>query len=419
MGDMGIAPGTVAMSEADVRLQAYVERIWQPQGISDSPVSVTLGPAPSGHVVVEQYAVLPSVTTVRFLVPLGSRATTVAAFRTYNATRAPISRSMRAMLAGGYAIGLAGRVFPHRLVVSVDKHFPEDRWDEVLVLRHLADVLGRPELQAFTAVRKVNANVKPTLELFDGSGGPVGYAKLGTTDATRQLVRTEAAAMATLRGRLGPVLVPDLLDAGEWGDATYAVSSPLPRDLRRWTRGLEATTEAMATVARSGKVSRGPLAASTYAARLHADIAGVGGCDEVAHVLSHWLARLERDSSPIEFGRMHGDWIPDNLGLSGSRLVAWDWEHSTEAAPIGFDLLHWHFHHALVKHGMRAAVAELDAATPELALLDVPIEARRLVASLYLVDVFVRRLRLAVGGGGWNQRWYPGLLEVARTRDLA
>jgi hypothetical protein len=176
--------------------------------------------------------------------------------------------------------------------------------------------------------------------------------------------------------------------------------------------------QAMSTVTRSGVVSRGPLANSTYAARLHADIEGVGGCDEVVQVLGHWLTRLEREASPIEFGRMHGDWIPDNLGRSGSQLVAWDWEHSTDDAPVGFDLLHWHFHLAFVKRGMRAAVGEMEAATPQLGLLDVPAESRRLIASLYLLDVFVRRMKLAHGGGGWNKRWYPGLLEVASTRDV-
>lgn len=412
------ARGTATLAGADVRLRTYVQRIWQPSGVIDSPVSVTLGPAPSGHVVVEEYAVLPDPSTVRFLVPMGSRPTTVAAFHTYNATRAPVSRVMRGTLARSYAVGLADRVFPHRLVVSVDRRFPKDQWGEVLVLRHLADVLGQPELRAFAAVRRINPNVKPTLELFDGSGVPVGFAKLGTTAGTRHLVRTEAAALAALRGRLESVIVPDLLDAGDWGEVAYAVSRPLPPDLRRWTRGPYAAMQAMSTVARSGVVSRGPLANSTYAARLHADIEGVGGCDEVVQVLGHWLTRLEREASPIEFGRMHGDWIPDNLGRSGSQLVAWDWEHSTDDAPVGFDLLHWHFHLAFVKRGMRAAVGEMEAATPQLGLLDVPAESRRLIASLYLLDVFVRRMKLAHGGGGWNKRWYPGLLEVASTRDV-
>lgn len=418
MGTRATAPGPVTVSTVDPRLRAYIQRIWRNDPSSESPVSVTLGSAPDTHVIAEQYAIVPHARAARFLVPMGARAASAAAFGTYNATRAPLSRTLRGVVGRGYDYGVSDRLFPQRLTVSVDRRFPRERWDEVLFVRHLTDVLGIPSLRAFTAIRKINPNVKPTLELFDDLGRPVGYAKLGTTEATRRLVRTEASAMAELSGQLEAITIPRLLDSGDWGSAAYTVSSPLPRDLHRWTWGPEATTQAMITISASGLVSRAPLAGSTYAARLRADIDQVGAADEVARTLGQWLERLERDRSTIGYGRLHGDWIPDNLGRSASEFVVWDWEHSHRDAPVGFDLLHWHFHDVFVRRGMDAAVAALDAAAPRLSTLGVAFPAQRLVASLYLLDVFVRRTKLAVGGGGWNQRWYPHLLEVARTRDL-
>ncbi len=399
----------------DHRLQAWVERIWHHDD-GDTPVRVTLGPPPSDHVIAEQYAVLPHPRAVRFLVPMGSRATSVASFRRYIKRRAPVSQSIRTVLAGGYAVGLADRVFPHRLVVSVDRRFPERRWAEVLVLRHLAAALGRTDLLAFTAVRRINPNAKPTLQLFDVAGSPVGFAKLGDTEATRELVRTEAAAITAVDGRLGSVVTPRLLAAGDWGEIAYAVGAPLPLEMKRWTGGPDATAPALLDIAGSGSGARGPLAGSTYAARLRKQIAALTGRSDVGPWLAAWIDRIERDPRRVEFGRAHGDWIPDNMGQIGAGLAVWDWEHSADDTPVGFDLLHWHFHHALVAHDLAAAVAAVGAASPGLALVGVPVESRELVVSTYLLDLFVRRTKLAIGGGGWNAKWYPGVIEVARRQ---
>jgi hypothetical protein len=84
---------------------------------------------------------------------------------------------------------------------------------------------------------------------------------------------------------------------------------------------------------------------------------------------------------------------------------------------VGFDYLHWHFHHRLAEKGLRAAVDALDESASGLNLLGVSPDAWRLIADLYLLDAFTRRLKLALGGGGWNERWYPALLDVIRVRD--
>ncbi len=409
--------GSDAVLNVDPRLQSFIAKIWLPGGPVGSPVAVSMAAPPPGHVVAEQYAVLPHPQVARFLVPMASRQVAAASFREYNATRARLSRTVRGSLAAAFSRGF-GVARNARLVVSVDSRVPRSRWDEHLVTAHLARRLGACQVHSFVAVRQVNPNVKPTLQLFDQDAQPAGYAKLGTTKATRHLVRTEAAAVASLSGALESVIVPDLLDAGDWGETAYTVTSPLPRDLRRWTWGALKTTEAIRAIAQSGQTSEGRLATSTYAARLRAEIDSTDPASEVASALGRWLTRLQADAAPLRFGRMHGDWIPDNLGHSGARLVAWDWEHSHHDVPLGFDLLHWRFHHALVKDGMAAAVAAVEAALPDLALVGVPAGSRPLTGSLYLLDVFVRRMKLATGGGGYNARWYPAMLDVARARDL-
>jgi hypothetical protein len=134
-------------------------------------------------------------------------------------------------------------------------------------------------------------------------------------------------------------------------------------------------------------------------------------------ILCEWLDRLVGLSEVLTFGRWHGDWVTWNLGSAGARIAAWDWEHSADDVPVGFDVLHWHFQHTLPKSGLEAAVAEVDRVAPDLVKVGVRREAGNLVASLYLLEMFKRSVRLSAGGGGWNPRLHPELLSVAAGRN--
>ena len=410
-GDRGL-PATV-----DESLRAHAERVWLHPVDADGSVAVTLGTSPPAHhVAVEQYAVLPSVSAPRLLAPVGSRHATAAALRAYGAARSPHSRLARRAMATAMRTGVLDS--RSRLIVSVDARIPRPRWSEVLLTQHLRLAIDQPQAIAVMEVRPLNPNAKPTVQLFDPTGVPLAYVKLGTSAATKEMVRREAAALTALKGRLTTVLVPEMLGAGEWHDTSYVMGGALPLDIRRWSGRPEDTEAALRDIVASGTTSVSTFAASAHFAQLRADIAAASEQSDVASVLGAWLERLASHPAPLQLGRTHGDWIPDNLGQSAAGLAVWDWEHSIDDAPVGSDLLHWHFKQGMDAGGLTAAVAAVDAAAPNLHLLGVPPQARELVASLYLLHAFVRRLRLAVGGGGWNARWYPGLISVARSRDL-
>ena len=367
--------------DAGPRLATQIERVWLPDGGSDSPVAVTFGRAPARHREVEQYAILPSARAPRLLVPIGSRRVAAATLREYSGARSPRSRAGRRALAAAAGGGLTGLSAGSRLVVSIDQRVPRADWPQHLIVPHLAELLGVDHLYAFLTVRRINPNAKPTLELFDDAARPVAYAKLGPTEATRRLVRREAATLRALAGGSGDLLVPALLAAGDWHDTAYSVAAPLPRDLRRWSGGVHGTVPAMEQVAASGDVHVGTLAGSAYLDEIAADLAEVSGQTEVTSLLHEWLAALRGSTVNLPFGRMHGDWNPENLGRAGHRLAVWDWEHSRDHAPVGMDLLHWHFWRTLTAHDLPAAVRSVEGSTGELALLGVPAAARPAVAS--------------------------------------
>lgn len=399
------------------KLGALVERVWAPG--PDSPVAVTLGAPPPGHHVVETYAVVPDLRRARYLVPLGSPRAATASLWTYNSMRAPVRRAGEAALAALFRTRSTARLFRHRIVVSIDPRVPRHDYGEWLVRDRLAAELDEPHLYACLAVRRVQPNSKPMLELYDGHGRARGFAKLGWSEGTKKLVRAEFDALSEVRSSIKGVIVPAPLHHGEFGDREYSVVAPLPTGLRHSLSDPISEPDAPLAVTRSAPMSRRPLAGSPYAIRLRKTLLSTSkAAPAVSRELGDWLSRLEQVTVPLSFGRWHGDWVPHNLGRSGDGLAVWDWEHSRPDTPVGFDALHWHYQRGLAEGGLDTAVAAVDRAATGLGTLEVPGPARPLTASLYLLEMFLRTAVLAVGGGGWNTRVYPAMRQVATGRDM-
>ncbi|MGW4502786.1 hypothetical protein ACWENR_29790, partial [Micromonospora sp. NPDC004336] len=167
----------------------------------DERIALTVaGPPPPGHRAAARYAVVPSVARARFLLPLGAPRATAAALLAYNALRPPKVRAVRAVLGGLARVGALDLAPFPRLTVWLPDGLAAD---EVLLARRL---VGGPAVHAACGVRPPDPNHKPTLQLFDPAGRPLGYAKIGWNGATRALVTTEAAALRELPGVAG---VPD------------------------------------------------------------------------------------------------------------------------------------------------------------------------------------------------------------------
>lgn len=410
---------------------------WVTRAVFPDPrvrLTVGRGPRDATHRVVARYAVVPSVSRARFLLPLVSRRVTAASVLAYNALRPPRLRAARAVLGALARVGLLRAAPLPTLTVSVPSDVDPS---EVLLTGHVASLIDRDvELHAALGVRPPDPNHKPTLQVFDGTGRPRGYAKIGWNDATRALVRAEAEALRELalagQGEQGgqdepsaAMTVPRLLAASEWQGLAIAVVEPLPPQIRAVDPAEPPAVDAMLALARSTPAGRDagggsagrqmmPFGDSPFAERLLRD-AGASGFSGAVRVAT---ALWERDrETVVEFGGWHGDWVPWNLGRDRGRLVVWDWEHRGYGVPVGFDLVHQGFQSALTLAGRDAAGAveaaeELFARYP----LGLGSVQRRLVVDAYLVELWLRTWRLAEGGGGWNGALHPTLLEVLGRR---
>ncbi|MCO1598600.1 hypothetical protein M8C17_25975 [Micromonospora sp. RHAY321] len=392
----------------------------------DERVALTVGgDPPAGHRPVARYAVVPSLARARFLLPLGAPRATAASLLAYNALRPPRVRAVRAALGGLSRVGALRRAFP-TLTVSVPAG---EEPAELLLAERLAVALGGAPLYAACGVRPPDPNHKPTLQLFAPDGRPRGYAKIGWNGATRALVTVECAALRAL-AEVGDVpdhpATPKLLAGLDWAGQVVAVVEPLPSRVRGVPVTDRPRIAALLAVARRGRAAAPPrpLAGSPFLGRLAAEAARAASADPSGARAVAAVAGLERrhGHTTVEFGHWHGDWVPWNLGLHGGRLVAWDWEHSGQAVPLGFDLAHDAFQRALVLQAEPAGTAagavdaQLDRYGDRLGLGPAQ---RRLVADGYLLEMWLRTWRLADGGAGWNAALHPSLLDIVEKRQTA
>ncbi len=363
-----------------------------------------------------EFVLVPGVGRPPLLVP-AKRDVAAAAVRHYSGPRSPATRLTARMLALGLASGLGGAMIQGRMRVGA----PLGTDNIETFLREAVS----PGIQVSMYLGPARANRKPVLQLLTPVGQPIGFAKIGVSPLTRDLVRAEHAALGRLsQAGLVEVTVPPVLHFGEWHGLDVLVLGALPVWQRHHPVSGPQLAAAMGEVARVDGLTREPLRGSAYLERLRGRLAGADeGQDRAAlqGVLATLGGRL--GDVVLTYGAWHGDWAPWNMAHTGCGLLVWDWERFDAGVPLGFDALHhWlqgevgprHHDPLASATGCSARAAEL--LTP----FGIAAPEARLTALLYLADLATRYLvdRQAEAGA---QRGAPGtwlipalITEVAR-----
>ena len=374
------------------------------------------GKLPDGFEIVEQLAVLPATSGRSLLVSLKSRRGASFAVTSYNALRSPRWRLARRMLGAGLRTGLAQPLLPSKIDVGMAVNAPGEQYG-VLLTEHLRELFGRgPVVVALSGGD--GPYRKPVLQVFSMDGTQLGFVKVGWNAWTRDAVRREAAVLRAC-AQSGPMRfgVPALLDHYIWRGLDLLVTAPLPLGVRRLR-----TSSALPDISVLHEVSRlsqpyvGELATSPWWLGLRARIAAHVADPAVRTELDEVADSIERSDghATLEFGTWHGDFVPWNLVRLERRLFALDWEDTAPQVPVGFDALHFHFQVAFVARRRpleEAALAGLKA-RPALDALGVASAAYRLVASLHLLELFVRHEEARSSAGRADDRFYPAVLRA-------
>lgn len=391
--------------------------------MADSPVHTwaPAGELPGGFKIAEQFAVLPGSPGRHLLISLQARRGAAAVLTSYNALRSPRRRLARRVLGAGLRAGLAQPLLPRKIdvgrAVTAAPGNPAS-----LLTEHLCQLFGRA--QVVVAVSGGDGPYrKPVLQVFSTDGAPLGFVKVGWNAWTREAIRREAVALRACAQR-GPALfgAPALRDHYSWRGLDFLVTAPLPPGIRPLaTTPRLPDVRVLREISNLSELHDGDLASSPWWIGLRARIAAVGDA-AAREELDEAADRVERSDAEttLEFGQWHGDLVPWNLGRLGQRVLAWDWEDSSPAAPVGFDALHFYFQVAFVQRHLpleEAAHAALKAG-PALEALGVPATAHRLIAILHLLELFTRHAEARSSTGTADERFYPAVVPVLHRAFL-
>lgn len=301
--------------------------------------------APGGGGARRRYAVLPSRSRPRYVVPVGRRHAGAVHVRPAVGVKGAARRQVvRAALRFG-----AGRLMPGGLEVA------DGSATDPGLRRHLADLLDRDDVDVALAIGQPRANRKPVVQVIDGRGATVAWAKIGVDRRTDELVARETEALAAVADRPG-LVVPSVVATGTWGGHRLLVLAPIVTD--ESADDLDPTAEVVRAIA-------GPTSdhEPTETAWWHDLRRASETCPGLVTRLDRLEPALEGRRWP--FGRWHGDLAPWNACWVDGRLAVWDWERSTTGMPLGFDLIHNRVQVDVLRRGVPIGDALAAAASRE------------------------------------------------------
>lgn len=367
--------------------------------------------------------VVPSAARPRLAVPAAQRRAAATAVLAHGESDSRAAREQRRILAWLFRCGLG------RLVGRTGLAVP--RGADENVLTHLEAILGE-RLSLSLALTPRRANRKPVLHLLDRRGRTVAFAKLGTNDRTRALVRHEGEVLTQLGAAdLRVVQPPRVISAGVWAGHELLVLAPLP------TRHASAATpQLLGTAMRELSAvpqPDGPRPTATYLDELRARATAMRAelADEdramIEEVGEHVdTLAAESAAAAIPLGWWHGDWTPWNCREHDGRLLLWDWERCTTSVPVGFDAAHHYIQTSAVRDRVprRQAAADCVARAPELLhAWGLDADQAAIVVGLYLAEISLRYLaddqRQIGGPGGDIGTWaLPALRALVQDRKV-
>lgn len=375
------------------------------------------GPRPGGASRTDgqtEFLVLPNEAQAVLLLPRRPRRAAAAALRHYKSSAVGRRRLMFRGLAMAAQLGLAD-VLPDRITVGMAGTEPDAN-----VGAYLRKVLDR-DMVLSLRIGPPRANRKPVLELLSPGGELIGFAKMGITGLTRELVRAEAAALDVLAASgLTRLEAPRLLHHGQWREHEVLVQAPLSGSGRTVPQAM--LTSAMAELATVGGVTIERVAQTRYWQRLRSRLEACGAGGPAAALLQI-MADLQStaEATSLAFGSWHGDWTPWNMAFSGERVLVWDWERFESGVPVGYDSVHYQLQRAVERNGAGASsAAEVALFTAPMTLgpLGVRPGSAVFVAAMYLVEIATRYLQDGAAEAGARlgdiDRWLlPALTRFA------
>lgn len=344
----------------------------------------------------------PSVDQPKILIPARSTAAARTAVKRYHDGFTPALRARSLTAEALMAGGPLARLALHNKGVSIRSG---DGPADPGVLDALQDLMKAPELHVAVSLSTPKSNQKPVLQLLDGRGRCLGWAKVSWNDRTEALVANEAQWLQR-RPRV-PLSMPSLLHDVELAGQRVVISSGVEASRRpRRSPATPPAPDVFLAVSELGSVARMEIQETPWWRSVERVLDVADRREEAA------ITRAVSACDGLRFrvGAWHGDLTPWNLMTTADRVHLIDWEFAADGVPLGFDLCHFHTQVAAElksgvnrgddrRHGAGAALDRSARLSPQgLAALGVEPENRLPVWRLYLVELVRRYLALRAAG---------------------
>jgi hypothetical protein len=404
--------GHTDLGSASPDLAWVADVLWRESGV----VGVSLGDAPAWAQTLEAYAVVPSATRPRLLLPI-ERVPAFGAARAGARLRGWRMRAERAAVAALARGGLVRVVFRDRLTVFGEAGATAARRG---LVAELTDVLGERVWLAVN-VRPPTPYRKPVIQAVARDGRVLAYAKVAWSELTDRNVQAEGRALQAIQS-CERVAAPRVLGETRWRGHTVLVTAPMPRGLRRFGTTRPPSVGVTRDVAGIRGLEESAYSASAVRARLRARLERVRTVDAlpaVAAAVSEVLDALDTAGHvDIVGASWHGDWSPWNLAIGGDRVWAWDWEYSRGDVPLGLDIPHFHLQVGFIarRRSYAASFADAhDAAGGDLSELGWDERGRALLRGVHGAEVALRYLEAEANGARANPRFVAEAVPALRA----
>ncbi len=308
----------------------------------DLPASVVVSLNPSkslkanltrqGYATTRWFFVLPSLTSPRWLFPLGNKRCALEGLEIYKpyARTARILKCLLTTMVAAHYPGFA----PHRVLVASRGPLPL----EALVREVTGECQPVFSLLVGTEVRLR----KLTVQVMRPDGKILGYIKLPLTDAAVERVRHEAETLNHLWSF--PALrrhIPRVLYSGEWGDGAILFQSggPSRPGPVQFNRQCEEFLQLLWRIRTTEKP--GHILWEEVAARWRKAEPGLSSGWRALGQATLAKAKRELDGVMVPCGVAHGDFAPWNTRVGDGRLYVFDWESASCEAPTLWDIFHF------------------------------------------------------------------------------
>ena len=322
---------------------------------------------------------LPSVRNPQLLLPAGTACQQAAALERPDSVASGTRRGALAGARRALALG-AGRTLRSR-AWHLAEALPT-------IVEHVAAQMPDQAVVYAPATGPVRPNQKPVGRLIAPDGATLGWLKIGTEGATSALVQHEQAVLRALPATMpAHIHVPELLAGGPWQSIAFHVTKPPIRPTGPPNFDPQiACLEAMTRPSRRRDLVATSDAWNDLTQRAYAHLSA-------AHLNAFEKSAETLQATPLDLGRVHGDWSPWNRHCGAREAWIWDWERARADGPIGMDVVHNAVQVSLVKwpadwvRALRAGAASLQSNSASLGL---SAEGERSAMTWYLGEMLVR-----------------------------